>query len=68
MAERSKANVSVGSLLGIEGSNPAEVIDILFEFCVLPDFCDGPIPRPELSYALWRVYMNETRKPKFQET
>ena len=47
MAERSKARIYSRSLAGIEGSNPAEGMDVCLVSCVV---CDGPITRPEESY------------------
>jgi hypothetical protein len=58
---RSKTWVCGCSLTGIEGSNPAGVIDIflLWELCAVSckDFSDGPINCAEESYRLWCVWL-----------
>jgi hypothetical protein len=47
------------SLVGIEGLNPAGVMDVclLWALCVVRVLCDGLISRPEESYRLWRVWV-----------
>ena len=59
MAERSKARVYGRSPTGIAGSNPAGVMDVCCECCVLSGrgLCDGLITRPEESYRLWCVFV-----------
>jgi hypothetical protein len=57
VAARSKALVCSRALAGIVGSNPTEGVDVYLLYSVLSvrGLCDGPIPRPEQSYRLWRV-------------
>ena len=51
----SKASVCGRSLAGIAGSNPAGVIDVCYECCVLSrsGMFDELITGPEESYRIW---------------
>ena len=55
MAARSKAWICGLSVAGIVGSNPAGVIDVSCECCVLSGrgICEGPIPLLEESYSVY---------------
>ena len=56
---RLRRGCAVARLLGLQVRIPPAGMDvcILWKFCVVRGFCDGPIPRPEESYRLWRVIL-----------
>jgi len=55
LAARSKAWLCGRLVAGIVGSNPAGVIDVSYECCVLSGrgICEGPIPLLEESYGVY---------------
>jgi hypothetical protein len=72
VAARSKALVCGRALAGIVGSNPTRSMDVclLYSVCVLSGtgLCDGPIPRPEESYRLWRLFECDQMKSQKPST
>jgi hypothetical protein len=68
VAARSKAWVYGRALAEIVGSNPIEGMDVCFFWVFVlsgTGLCDGPIPRLEGSYGLWRVF--ECDQVKFKK-
>ena len=59
VAARSKAWVCGHSIVGTEGSNPADGMDVCLLWCVLSGggLCYGPIVCPEESFRLWCVWV-----------